>query len=304
VVQNALLRAYEWELIDATVKDVFRQPLVGITDLISRGLTRPLGGLGTFESKYEQLSDMSDAAVTMNITAQNAEKDKVEFTNVSTPVPIISKPFEIDIRMLEASRKMGESLDTTMIRVATRKVREALETMLFNGNGLKVGNASIYGYTTAPYIDTATAAAYGGGDFGTDGNAHKTIVGMMAALSAKGVYGPFGVYVSPVQYAQLQALTGVNLSETQMSVLLRTLGSVQGGNLQFIKLGPKLADGKTVMVQLDQETVDLAVGQDVTAVSWAEFGGLLTQFRILMAAVPRIKYDANHVCGVAVATSC
>ena len=304
VVQNALLREYEWETIDAAVLDVFRQPLVGISDLISAGLTRPLGGLGTFASVYEQLSDMSDAAVTMNITAQNALKDKVEFTPVSVPVPIISKPFEIDIRMLESSRKMGESLDTTMIRVATLKVRDALESMLFNGSTLKVGSAAIYGYTNAPHIDTATAAAYGGGDFGTDGNAHKTLVGMMAALAAKGIYGPFGVYVANTQYAQLQALTGVNLSETQMSVLLRTLGSAQGGNLQFIKRGPKLADGKTVMVQLTSDVVDLAVGQDVTAVSWAEFGGLLTQFRILMAAVPRIKYDANNVCGVAVATAC
>ena len=303
-VHNALLREYEWELIDAEVEDVFRQPIVGITDLMSAGLTRPLGGLGTMSSVYEQLSDMSDAAETMNVTALNSDKDKVDFEPVAVPVPIISKPFEIDIRTLEASRKMGESLDTTMVRVATIKVRDRLEAILFNGSNLKVGTAAIYGYTTAPHIDTATAAAYGGGDFGTDGNSHKTIVGMMGALAAKGFYGPFGCYVSSTQYSQLQALTGVNLSETQMSVLLRTLGTAQGGNLQFIKRGPKLADGKTVLVQLTKEVVDLAIGQDVTALSWAEFGGLLTQFRILMAAVPRIKYDANNYCGVAVATSC
>jgi uncharacterized linocin/CFP29 family protein len=304
VVHNALLRQYEWETIDAAVLDVMRQPIVGIADLIAAGLTRPLGGLGTLTSTYEQLKDMDDAEVTMNITAQNANKDKVGFEPQSIPVPIISKPFEIDIRMLEASRKMGETLDVTMTRVATIKVRDALETILFNGSSLVVGTMSIYGYTTAPHIDTKTAAVYGGGDFGTDTNGHKTLVGMMAALVAKGFNGPFGVYVSTTQYSQLQALTGTNKSETQLSVILRTLGTAQGGTLQFVKRGPKLADGKTVMVQLTSEVVDLAVGQDVAAISWAEFGGMLTQFRVLTAAVPRIKFDSNNACGVAVATAC
>src|SRR4026207_1407234 len=45
--QNALLRKYEWETFDAAVLDVMRQPLIGIQDLISAGLTRPLGGIGT-----------------------------------------------------------------------------------------------------------------------------------------------------------------------------------------------------------------------------------------------------------------
>ena len=304
VVQNALLRKYEWETIDSAVIDVMRTPIPGVADLISRGLTRALGGLGTFSSVYEQLSDMSDADVTMNITAQNAKKDKVAYTSVAVPVPIISKPFEIDIRMLEASRKMGESLDTTTTRVATRKVREALEAMLFNGSTLKVGSSVIYGYTNAPHILNKTAAAYGGGDFGTDGNAHKTINGMIGALNALGFFGPFGMYVSPTQYGQLNALTGVNLTETQLSVILRTLGNLQGGLLEFVKPSYSLADGVSIIVQLTQDVVDLAIGQDITAVSWAEFGGLLTQFRVLTAAVPRIKYDANNACGVAKATAC
>jgi hypothetical protein len=107
------------------------------------------------------------------------------------------------------------------------------------------------------------------------------------------------VYVSPTQYSQLLALTGANLTETQLSVILRTIP-----DLKFIKRAPRLADGLTVMLQLTAEVVDLAIGQDVTPLSWQEFGGLMNEFRVLMAAVPRIKFDANNACGVAVATNC
>jgi hypothetical protein len=58
------------------------------------------------------------------------------------------------------------------------------------------------------------------------------------------------------------------------------------------------------LVQLTAEVVDLAIGQDITPLSWQEFGGLMNEFRVLMAAVPRIKFDANNACGVAVATNC
>lgn len=299
IFQNALLRKYEWETIDAAVLDVMRQPLIGIQDLISRGLTRPLGGIGTSIATYEQLSDMSPADVSMNVTPQKGEFDRVAFTPQSVPVPVISKPFSLDLRTLEASRKVGESLDVTQARVATLKVREALEEMLFNGSSIQMQAFKVYGYTTAPNRITGTAASYGGGVWSAaDGNAHKTITGMIAALVAKGFYGPYGVYVSPTPYAVSLGLTGANLTETQLSVIQRTIPDVL-----FIKRAPRLADGLVVVVQLTAEVVDLAIGQDVTPLSWQEFGGLMSEFRVLTAAVPRIKFDANNACGVAVATN-
>ncbi len=298
--QNALLRKYEWEAIDAAVLDVMRQPLMGIQDLINAGLTKTLGGLGTSISTYEQLSDMTDADVSMTVTPKKGEGGRVGFTPQSVPIPVISKPFSLDLRTLEASRKVGESLDVTQARVATLKVREALEDMLFNGSPtIQVESFKIYGYTNAPHRISGTAASFGGGDFATDGNAHKTFTGMMAALVAKGFYGPYGVYVSPTQYSQLLALTGTNLSETQLSVILRTIP-----DLKFVKRASRLADGISAMVQLTAEVVDLAIGQDATPLSWTEFGGLMSEFRVLMAAAPRIKFDSNNACGVCIATSC
>jgi uncharacterized linocin/CFP29 family protein len=297
--RNALLRRYEWETIDAAVLDVMRQPLVGISDLVNRGLTKPLGGLGAIISTYEQLGDMTDADISMDVTPKKGEDDRATFTPISLPVPIISKPFTLSLRHLEASRKMGGGLDVTQTTTATIKVRQALENLLFNGTSKKLQTFSIYGYTTAPHRLTKTAAQWGGGDFGTSQNGHKTIVAMITGLRAAGFYGPYGCYISPAQYAQLLALVGTTPTETELSIILRTIP-----DLQFVKASNSLADGKMIIVQLTSDVVDLAVAQDTIPVQWAEEGGMIIKMRVLTAAVPRIKYDANDACGVAEATSC
>jgi hypothetical protein len=295
--RNALLQKYDWEQIDQVVQDVHRLPLPGIDDLRADGLVQPLDGIGVSITTYEQLTDMSGATVAMNIVVQG-DKDRPAFNPVSIPVPIISKPFSFDLRTLSASGRNGHArLDTTTTRIATIKCREALEDILFNGSDVKSGDAAIYGYTTLSQRDTATATQYGGGDFATDGNGHKTFVGMIEALRAKGYRGPFRAYVANTQYSQLLALTGLNKSETQLSVIQRTIP-----NLKSVVPSDRLADGNVVVVQMTVDSVDLAVGQDLAPVSWMEYGGAVSEFRVLGAMVPRIKYDANGYAGVAHAT--
>lgn len=301
VYQNALLRLRDWELIDAEVLDVMRQPLVGVSDLLGAGLTRPLGGIGVSITTYEQISDMTDATVSMSVNPKKGENDQVEFSPVSIPVPIISKPFFLDIRTLDASRRNGhEGLDTTQIRVATRKVREQMESMLFNGSSIVVDTYHIYGYRNHPRRITDTAANFGGGDFATAKNGHNTLVGMIKALQADGFYGPYGAYVSRNQYSELLRLQGDgSAAQTELEVILRTIP-----DLKFVKMAPSLPDGECEVIQLTKEVVDYAIGMDVTPVSWQDFGGLINEFRVMAAAVARIKYDANNQCGVAHATGC
>jgi len=302
IYSNALLRIDDWRKIDAEVLDIMRQPLVGVNDLLSAGLTNNLGGIGTSISTYEQLSDMTAADVSMSVTPKKGEGDGVAFTPQNIPVPIISKPFTLDLRALDASRRgRGEALDVTQARVATIKVRQAIEDMLFNGSTLKVDTAVIQGYTTQTYRDTATATAYGGGDWSAaDGNAHKTIVGMINALGIKGFFGLFGLYVNPTQYSEILQLTGDgDNSNTQLSVIQRTMP-----DLKFVRRSSSLSTGEVILVQLTKEVVDLSIGMDVTPVSWQEYGGMVNEFRVMGAMVPRVKFDANSYCGVAHATGC
>lgn len=289
---NALLRRDEWLELDTAVLETVKTGLVGIQDLISMGLTKPLGGLGTLLSGYETVSEMDAANISMDGDVPGSE-DAVEFGENFVPIPIIHKDFRISIRKLESSRRLGESLDTTQIRAATRVVRETLEDMLFNGSTKQLAGYPIYGYTNHPNRLTNTAAGLGGGDFGTAGNGYKTMVGGLGQLGATGFEGPFGVYVAQTQFNQLMNQASTNYIKNEYQLITEGLPQIQ-----FVKQSFDLTAGELVFVQMDREVVDLAIAEDITPIQWDEMGGMITKFRVMCAMAPRIKSDFNSAVGV------
>lgn len=290
---NALLRHEEWLELDKAVVDTAKMRLNGIADLRAFGLVHPLGGLGSILSGYELLSDMTDANVDMSGVTPG-EEDAPEFSEVSVPVPITHKDFRVNIRKLEASRRLGDAIDVTAAQVATRKVVEKLEYMLFRGSTLKVNANPIYGFTTHPSRNT-----YSGADFGTISNIYLTINGMVQAAEADRFYGPYGLYVAGTQYAEMRAVYSDGSGQTAMDRCLKSIPS-----LRYIKPADQLADGSLVLTQLTSDVVDLAIAQDIVAVQWDAEGGMIEKFKIFSAMVPRIKADAEGRCGVVHATGC
>lgn len=286
---NALLSHDEWVEIDQTVVETIKVGLVGIQDLISAGLTKRLGGLGTLLSGYEQLSDMTEADVSMEADIPGKE-DAQTFEAQFVPIPIIHKDFRISLRRLEASRRMGEGIDTTQAAAATRVVREKMESILFNGHGKQLGGYHIYGYTNHPKRITSVTPQ---GDFGTAGNGYKSFVKAVNYLATQGFEGPFNVYIANTQYGELLNLLGSVNDYNELTVIQRQLPMIKE-----VKRTSELTDGHLVFVQMDKEVVDLAVAEDVTPVQWDEMGGMLTRFRVMAALAPRIKFDANDKCGV------
>ena len=298
VVQNALLRKYEWEQIDAAVLDVVRAPNVAVNDFLRLGLTQPLDGLGVTISTYEQLGDMTAADLNMNGEVRG-EQDRVTFTPQNIPVPLIYKDFQLSLRHLEASRRgQGSALDTTQARVATRRVQDRVDDMIFNGETKQLGANVIYGLTNKPEALAKTAANCGGGDFGTSGNAYKTINGAIGFLQALGYAGPFGAYLARTQYSQGNAL----ISNTAVSELSAIVSQIPG--LSFLKPADKLTDGYMCVWQLSPDVADLAIAQDVTPVQWEGLGGFLIDFRIFTALTVRVKHDSNGSCGVINVSGC
>ena len=290
---NDLLRKDEWKELDATIIDVSRQQLVGIADLISMGLTHPLGGLGTIISEYEQLKDMDAADVDMD-AATPAGEDTPGYELVGIPVPIVHKGFRISIRRLEASRRLGDSLDTTAAQVSTRKVRDALETLLFLGTpALKVGTSVIYGYTTHPDINTGSAGT--GEGWGEDvKNVYPAINTMISDLEDEGFFGPYGVYASRTQYAEAREVHTDGSGQSGVARVLENLPDIR-----FFKASDQLVAGSILLVQLTSDVVDLAIAQDIVMVEWDSMGGMVEHFKVLAAMVPRIKSDAEGNCGIA-----
>ncbi len=297
-VVNALLERYEWEEIDAAVVRVARSNLVAVSDILDEGLIHRLGGLGTLQTTYEQLGDMDAADVSMDGETPGSE-DSTPYTPISLPVPIIHKDFRINIRTLEASRRLGDALDTVGVETATRKVNESVEAMLMNGTGLpKVGANQGQGFTNKTQRSSGTAASYGGGDFGTEGNGYKTVNGMINALKALGFNGPFGCYVARTQYGEVTArhTDGSGLSELQ-AILNNVV------DLKYMRPSDNLAAENVVVVNLNKETVDIAIATDLTTVQWVSMGGMVDHFKVMTALVPRVKHDSAGNCGVAHATA-
>ena len=69
---------------------------------------------------------------------------------------------------------------------------------------------------------------------------------------------------------------------------MKSLGSV----ISDIKPSYFLDPTSAVMVEMNRETVELAVAQDITPVQWDVMGGAETRYRVLAVMVPMVKSDA------------
>lgn len=289
---NSALRDDEWALLDARVVDVARARLNGINDLRAAGLVHDLGGLGTTVSQYEKASDMSSADVSMD-GATKGEEDAVDYTLISVPVPIIHKDFRIGLRKLEASRKLGESLDTVQAEIAARKVAETLESILFLGaSNITINGQQLDGYTSFDDVNTATGAA----DWGTVDKIYPNVLAMVDACEQDGFFGPYMLYVATTQFGQMRQVYSAVPSQTAYD-------RVKSGISSIIDIKPcSLLTDSAVLVQLTRDVVDLAVGMDIVTVPWQSDGGMTLHFKVMAAAAPRVKSDYNGNCGIAVIT--
>ncbi len=289
---NDLLRKEEWIELDRRIVEVARPRLIGIADLQSRGLTLPLGGLGTLISQYEASSDMTPAEISMDGVKEGEEDDQA-FNLRSIPVPIIHKDFRLNIRRLEASRRLGDGLDTTQAQIAARRVSDKLEDLLFNGSGLQVDGNRIYGYTTHPNRNIGNAV----GPWGTLPNAYDTVLSMIADAQEDHMYGPYVLYVSTNQWPNLLKVYTDGSGDTVLDRIKKIPG------ISDVKFATALVIDTALLVQMTSDVVDLAVAQDIVTVEWESKGGMVTHFKVMCCMVPRIKSDYDGRSGIVHYTS-
>lgn len=287
---NDLLRKDEWTALDTAVIEVQRQRLNGIADLQNRNLTRNLGGLGVLVDQYEQMSDMGDADVDMSGEAEGDE-DTIAYTLANVPIPVVHKAYRINKRRLEASRKLGQSIDTTQAEVASRKVRDKSEDILFNGQaGITVNGNTLYGYRTHPNRVTGSVTAAWTDE--TNRDILADIETMLSDADAKYFFGPFVLYV-PTSYWSVLRSDYKSYSERTYLERLR-----QYSEISDVKPADVLPADNIVMVQMSRDVVDLAIGQSVTNVEWMSKGNMVAHYKVMAAWAPRVKSDYNGNCGV------
>lgn len=299
MVVNSLLRKDEWEQLDEAIVQAASKRLNGIMHLRERNLTFRLGGIGSLLAQYNQASEMTEAAITID-GHTTGDRDRVDFNLVSVPVPVIHKEYSFGARELAGARNMGNAVETGNAEAAARVVAEGLENMLFNGNADVVLNGnSIYGYTTEPSRNTDTASNYGGGDWGTATNPEKTVGGMIDAAQGDNYYGPYLVYAATTQYNEAATTYTTDGSGDTGADRIRRMAEVEG----FFN-GYWLDAGEIALVQASRDVVDLAFvpGFELANLEWTSGDGMKSFFKVVTIAVPRVKSEYSGKSGIVIAT--
>jgi len=294
-VNDGTLQRDEWKHLDSSVMDIAQTRLVGIADLISKGLVYNLGNaMGTTVLETHDVSDAMSAELTMDGVARSKGDRPVYSTNY-LPIPIIHSDYEINARVLEASRRMGNPLDTTGAERAARKVAARLESMLFTDTEYAFGGGTIYSYLSHPDINTCTL----GTAWDASGVTGATIVGQVremkqASIDAKH-YGPFMLYI-PTSY---ETVMDDDYSTAKGSNTIRErIMQIEG--IQGVKVVDTLTDDNVVLVQMTSDTVRLVRGMDITNVQWQTEGQFINKYKVMTIQVPQIRSDYNGACGVTV----
>jgi len=291
-VANATLRKDEWKVIDTAVIQAFKSRLIGVADLISRGLVYNIGdGLGTTVLEYQKMKDVQGATMSMN-AASKGRKDRPEFDIAYLPLPIVHKEFSFDIRQLTASRKHGQPLDTTMIEMCARKCADKVEQMLFNGSGTYTfGGGTIYGYLDAPNRNTGSLTAWTA-SASTGATILAQVVAMKQAAIADRCYGPYVLYIPTAYETQLDE----DYNSSYPKSLRQRLLEIEG--ISDIKVSDQMTAANVVLVQMNTETVRLVQGMGITVVEWSNDGGLTKEYKVMTISVPQVRADSEGRSGI------
>jgi len=291
-VVNGTLRRDEWKALDDAVLKISEERLVGIADLKARGLTHNItNGMGKTVLEYHDMSNALDAEMTMDgITKGN--NDTVDYGVNYMPLPIVHSDFRLNMRILAASRNMGDSLDTTLVERATRKVSEKLEEFLFTDTSFTFGGGTIYTYVSQPNINTVTLSNNWDTSAATGAEIIDDVVTMKQSSITAMHYGPWMLYI-PTAYE-------TKLDEDYVSGYAKTIRerikSIDG--IIDVKVADKLPANTVLLVQMTSDVVRLVTGMPLNTVQWDIQGKMAQDFKVMTIQVPQIRSDQDGNSGI------
>jgi uncharacterized linocin/CFP29 family protein len=293
---NAVLTYDEWKDIDTVVLQEAHRRTGGVQDLMSRGLVRSGGGLGSTVLQWQDISDTDDAEVNMDGVSRTA-KDRFEVDTNYLPLPIISRDFGFSIREIEASRnKMAsQPLDLTMAEEASRKVIEKSEDILFNGlsaYSLGTNGGTIRGYTDHPDRNTVSLSQNWDASGKTGQEILTDVLNMKQALINDRHFGPFMLYI-PTAYETV--LDDEFSTSYPRSIRNRIL---ELDNLVGVRVSDFLSANNVLMVSMQSDVVRMVEGLPLTTVQWETEGGMQVNFKVMTILVPQIRSTQANRSGI------
>jgi len=167
---GAALPADSQRVIDSAVVEVGMERLTFVQDLLSAGLTYPLSDpLSVTQLEWFSTNKFGNAQRVMTPSART-ENGMPGLLSNRLPIYLTLAEFEIDIRTLRQSMRVGMPIDTAQVKAGTRAVNEASEDAAINGattldgQDLKVAGYKAPGLVNAPNAEqqTLTTAAWTG----------------------------------------------------------------------------------------------------------------------------------------------
>lgn len=295
-INHATLRRDEWKRLDEDVINIAESRLRGVQDLVDNGLTFNLNNpMATTVLENHDMSDAGEAEMTMD-GIQRTENDRPNYETSYLPIPIIHFGYEINRRTLEASRKLGNGIDTTMAQRASRKVSEKLENMLFTSTKYEFGGGIIYSYLNHPHRNTVTLSTAWGASAKNPSDIKDDVISMKQASIDQYYFGPWMLYV-PTSYETVLD-DDYDVSGASSQTIRQRLTALEGIN--GVKVIDTLPADTVVLVQMTSDVVRLVRGMGIQNVEWREEGNFVTKYKVMTIQVPQIRSDQEGKTGVVV----
>lgn len=291
------LRRDEWKQLDEAVLMIAEKRLGGFQDLIDNGLVYTLGNaMGTTVLEYHDVGDALVAELSMDAVTR-AQGDRQHYKTVYLPIPIIHADYEINQRVLEASRSLGNPLDTTMAERAARKVSEKLEALLFTDTSYAFGGGTIYSYVNHPQRNTLDLSK--AWDDGT--KTGKNIVDDVLEMKQESIeafhYGPWMLYIPTSYETKLDEDYSDSKGTNTIRERILAIAGISG-----IRIVDTLPDDNVLLVQMTSDVVRLVRGLGVQNIQWQTEGGFVNKFKTITIQVPQIRSDQKGNSGLVHAT--
>lgn len=284
-------------LVDKAVLEVGLQRLVITADIMAAGLTYPLTDpLSVTQVEWEMISKTGGAQRTMSPSArgENQLPDRIP---ARVPIYLTTDDFNIPIRTLKMSQRVGQPLDTTLVQQATRRVNEAVEDATINGSGIIVGGYSAPGILNAPNVNTYTIAVPWTSATGTQIQAD--VLAMIGKLQADLKFGPYNLYVGTTYGNALNTDFKANGDK---SILTRLREIEGGGRNLIIKTADQLPATTVVLMQMTSDVVEIINGQPPTVIPWTSIDGFTLFWLVMGIIVPRVRTDYDGNSGIVIGT--
>ena len=292
-VDNATLQRDEWKQLDDAVLKISEERLGGIQDLIDNGLTFDLGNaMGTTVLEWHDISDAMEASLTMDGVTRG-KGDRPNYGTHYLPIPIIHVDYEINARVLEASRKLGNPLDTTSAERAARKVNEKLEEMLFTDISYSFGGGAIKSYLNFADRNQVSLTENWDASGKTAAEILADVLNLKQASIVAYHYGPWMLYIPTAYETTLDGDYDATTPGTTIRERILKIAGIKG-----IKIIDKLTANNVLLVQMTTDVVRLVRGLGIQNIEWQTEGKFITKYKVLTIQVPQIRSDQDGKCGI------